>query len=131
MPIYCEFTDNSRMFNKYSIGTLLGKQGNNSIAKLKPFDLTGVEIEYMGTKLVGKDYTSIMEAYYDKAVQGKKPTDELYGLTEVTKELREILILFYHKNFKFDDENEWLTACWYYDYTNASKPLPDTILWNN
>ncbi|MDE6504501.1 MAG: redoxin domain-containing protein [Clostridia bacterium] len=130
MPIYCEFTDNSRMFNKYPIGTLLGKQGNLE-TDLKPFDLTGITLEFEGRTLVGKDFTSIMEGYYDKAVNGKNPTDELYGLTEVTEELRDILILFYHSTFKFDDPNEWLTACWYYDYTSASKPSPDTVLWKN
>lgn len=128
-PIYCDFTDLSRMFNIYSIGELIGKQGNANL-KRKPFDLSDAEItEVFGETFEAKDYTDIMKEYYDKSIAGKQKTDELYGLVEVDDTLRAVLILFYANNVGFDGELEWLTACWYYDFTDATKPEPDTILY--
>lgn len=131
-PIYCDFTDNSRMFNLYPIGTLIGKQGNQTF-KRKPFDFRrddgngGKEeysVEINGETYECKDYTAVMEAYYDRAVTN---TGELYGMVEVDKTLHDVLVLFYYVNYDFDDYEEWLTACYFYDFTDAVKPSPNTI----
>ncbi|MDE6586167.1 MAG: TlpA family protein disulfide reductase, partial [Clostridia bacterium] len=129
-PIYCDFTDLSRMFNRYSIGNLIGKIGTAPFPNKKPFDFTNAEITSVyGETFEKKDYTETMKAYYDKSIKDKKVTDELYGLVEVDDTLRAILILFYANNVGFDNKNEWLTACWYYDFADATKPEPDTILY--
>lgn len=137
-PIYCDFTDNSRMFNLYSIGVLLGKKGTQTF-KRKAFDFRReigkdsenkpIYEEYSividGVTYECKDYTAIMEKYYDESVLN---SGELYGMHEVDKTLHDILVLFYHLNNGFDDFNEWLTACYFFDYTDAVKPSPNTII---
>lgn len=129
-PIYCDFTDLSRMFNLYSIGELLKLTGNVKFDTSKIFDFSNARVtEVYGEKFEARDYTDDLKEYYAKSIEGKQVTDDLYGLVEVDETLRAILILFYANNVGFDTRNEWLTACWYYDYTDASKPCPDTLLY--
>ena len=72
-----------------------------------------------------------MRAYCAQA-KAKDPNDELYGMLPVTAELRRILMLSYYitagSDTKFDEQNAWLKACWYYDYTDATKPIPNNVL---
>ena len=126
------------MFNLYSIGVLLGKKGTQTF-KRKAFDFRReigkdsenkpIYEEYSividGVTYECKDYTAIMEKYYDESVLN---SGELYGMHEVDKTLHDILVLFYHLNNGFDDFNEWLTACYFFDYTDAVKPSPNTII---
>lgn len=144
-PIYCDFTDVSRMFNRYPISTLLGLTGNQKFEK-DPFDLRVTKKNESGQIIVDKDgkpvlfeedivingetfraknYTEEMKQYYQKAIL---KTGDLYGLQEVDETLRAILIMFYHANIGLDDPQEWLTACWYFDFTDATKPQPNTVL---
>ena len=139
--IYCDFTDASRLFNINSIATLLAKEDK------KPFDFTSGKDRY-GNDLTDKDifgrpitsgsthfekqdYTDKMKEYCRKSTEGKQKTDELYGLLPVDETLRQILIQFYTVNVGFDDDNEWLKACYYFDYTSAQKPLSDVISYYN
>ena len=135
LPIYCDFTDTSRMFNRYSIATLLGKTGttfkNKAFDFTKATDLYGNEITTLpdGKPFLKQDFTDVMVEYYEKSIEGKSKSDELYGLCEVDETLRTIIIQFYMVNVGFDNTEEWLKACYYFDYTSAAKPKPDTILY--
>ena len=108
-PIYVDFTACSRLFTNYPIEKLIDRTMNG----VKAFDFTGEEITVDGVKYVGKDYTEIMRDYVAKSKEGKSPNDELYGMLEPTKELKVIICLFYQRHVGFDDDNEWLKACWY------------------
>lgn len=70
-----------------------------------PEALKGLEI---------KDYTDRMK-YYLAESKKVSEDDMLYGLVPVNQELYEILQLFNAKFFGYDDDNEWLKACWFVD----------------
>lgn len=130
--IYCDFTSLSRMFNNIPIENMIDH-------KLKPFDLSledenGKPIDSVtlyGETIECKDYTDTMRAYCAQA-KAKDPNDELYGMLPVTAQLRKILMLSYYitagSDAKFDEQNAWLKACWYYDYTDKTKPIPNNVL---
>lgn len=60
------------------------------------------------------DYTDIMKGYLEQSKTGVQIGDKTYyGLVPVNNELYGILQLFNAKYMGYDDDNEWLRACWY------------------
>lgn len=64
----------------------------------------------------GLDFTADILDYYSESVEGKQPTDELYGLLPVNEDLCDILVLF-AKSIALENDDKssgyWLAACCY------------------
>ncbi len=70
----------------------------------------------------GLDYTADMERYYDMSIEGKDPSDELYGLVPVDQELCDILVAYTQVISLEGDgrgSNYWLSTCCYYQHYGA------------
>lgn len=95
-PIYINFTD-INMFdeNGHSIKEMLDN-GN--------FDVSGSEYEN------GKDFTSELQSYYNKSIEGKQPNDTLYGLLLADNKL--VNLLTDYLLISYDNEADYQSGAW-------------------
>jgi len=65
----------------------------------------------------GNDYTALMLEYYEKSVQGKDETEELYGLLEADRDLVALLDKFASDSWESPlGMGCWLSLACYYEY---------------
>lgn len=104
-PIYINFI-HSNMYdgNGHSIKEML-KNGN--------FNVSGSEYEN------GKDFTSELQSYYNKSIEGKQENDTLYGLlladSKLVNLLTEYLLIAYDKDATYQS-GAWTFFAVYFNY---------------
>lgn len=100
-PIYIDFV-NANYF--HIMGHSLKKMIDDGLFNLRPFGQ--------------RDYTDKIKEYYNRSIEGKSEGEELYGMTEASWDLVQIIsdVLYWRGDKDGYDKNYWLSVATYYQH---------------